>query len=187
MPYKLMIVFLGICVLSSCSNQKKEEAQTVDSTDTAISVTLQQSKLIRFNDSLYYLFNKSPKELTSTLGKPKKSECEQVVNIHDGNIDTTYQLDFDSVSISLYYVSAQKQFLLGSVEVRNNSLLHILGLQLGAPDTTVIRTIGLSYKSVTDSTGMDILVYELGEANSYTEFHFKDSKLIRMLYLPYLD
>jgi hypothetical protein len=188
MPYKLIIAFLGICILSSCSNQKNEQEQKADSTDISVTNSLRRQRLNQFNDSLYNLFEKSPEELISVFGKPKKSESRLFTNIHNGEIDTIYHLNFDSVSVTLYYTSTQKRYLVGSVEVRNNSLLNILGFNLGVHDTTVINTIGLSDGSEIDSTGVDIFTYRLGRiAESYTQFYFRDSKLIGVTYLPYLD
>jgi hypothetical protein len=188
MPYKLIIVFLGICILSSCSNQKNEQEQKADSTDISVTNSLRRQRLNQFNDSLYLLFEKSPEELISVFGKPKKSESRLFTNIHNGEIDTIFHLNFDSVTVTLYYASTQKRYLVGSVEVQNNSLLNILGFHLGAHDTTVVNTIGLSDGSEIDSTGMDIFTYKLGRiAESYTQFYFRDSKLIRVTYLPYLD
>ena len=179
---------MGICIFSSCSNQDKKHAQNIDSADISITDSIRNSKLAHFNDSLYNLFAKSPQELSSFLGEPKKLEIKQFVNIHNGDADTIYHIDFDSISVSLYYINAQKRYLIGSVELRNDSFLNILGFHLGIPDTTVRNTIGMPNKYEKDSTGTNIFIYELGEiAESYTEFYFKDSKLIRVLYLPYLD
>jgi hypothetical protein len=159
-----------------------------DSAGTTIVNSARSRSLSRFNDSLYTLFAKSPKELPAILGIPKKMKCEQYINIHNGDIDSVYAIEFDSASISLYYVSAQKRFLLISAELQNNSLIHILGLHLGDSDSSVIKAIGLPYKSETDSTGVIAIIYESGEvAESYTQFHFKDSKLIKVLFQPYLD
>jgi hypothetical protein len=110
------------------------------------------------------------------------------MNIHNNNSDSVYAIEFDSASISLYYASAQKRFLLISAELQNNSLIHILGLRLGDSDSSVIKAIGLPCKSETDSTGVNAIIYALGEvAESCTQFHFKDSKLIKVLFQPYLD
>jgi len=186
--FKLIIAFMGICILSSCTNQEKEQKQKIDSNEIAITNSLRQQKLSQFNDSLYLLFEKSPEELTSVFGSPKKKESRLFTNIHDGEIDTVYHLDFDSVSAILYYASSQKRYLVGSVEVRSNSLLNIMGFNLGVYDTTVTNTIGLSDEFEIDSTGVDIFTYKLGEiAESYTQFCFKDSKLIKVIYLPYFD
>jgi hypothetical protein len=188
MSYKLLVSLLGICVLLSCSNQKNKQEIKADSTDISMTNSLSRQKLIQFNDSLYLLFEKSPDELTAIFGNPKKSESRIFTNIHNGEIDTIYHLNFDSVSVTLYYASTQKRYLVGSVEVRNNSLLNILGFKLSVYDTTVINTIGLSDGSEIDSTGTDIFTYKLGKiAESYTQFYFRDSKLTKVIYLPYLD
>jgi len=188
MSYKLIIAFFGICILSSCSNQKNDQEQKADSIEAAITNSLRRQKLTQFNDSLYILFEKSPGELIRTFGNPKKSENRLFTNIHNGETDTIYHLDFDSVSVILYYASTQKRYFVGSVEVRNNSLLDILGFYPGIHDTTVMNTIGLSDGSEIDSTGTNIFTYKMGEiAESYTQFYFRDSKLIRVIYLPYLD
>ena len=188
MRFKLIMTLIGIFVLSSCSNQEKEQVQPIRSMDKINTDSLRQSKLFQFTDSLDHLFTKSPKELINIFGTPKEYRSEQVVNIHDGNIDTTYQLNFDSISVFLYYVSAQKRFLLECVEVKANSLIQILKFSLGSPEAKIINTLDLPFKSEIDSTGIKVLFYELGEiANSYTQFHLKDSKLIRVIYQPYLD
>ena len=186
--FKFIVVSIIACFLSSCSNQKDKQDQKADSIDIETAHTLRQQKLRSFNDSLYSIFEKSPQELISIYGKPKKSEIREFENVHNGEIDTVYDLDFDTVSVLLYYASSQKRYLVGKVETSSNSLLNIIGFYLDSPDTMVVNSIGLANQAEIDSSGIDIFTYKSGDiAECYTQFHFKDSKLIKVVYLPYFD
>jgi hypothetical protein len=186
--FRFIVLYLIACFLSSCSNQKDKQEQKADSIDIEMAHSLRQQKLKHFNDSLYSIFEKSPQKLISIYGKPKKSEIREFENVHNGEIDTVYNLDFDTVSVILYYASSQKRYLVGKVDVYSNSLLDIIGFYIDAPDTMVVNSIGLANQAEIDSSGVDIFTYKLGDiAESYTQFHFKDSKLIKVVYLPYFD
>ncbi len=188
MKYEFIIVLLGLFFLISCGSRKKEQSQAIDSMRTLSIDSVQLRKLSSVNDSLYALLDRSPQDLSSIFGTPKSVTGERYINVYNNDIDSVISVEYDSLSISLYYASAQKRFLLIDAEFRNNAFIHLYGFHVGDSDSMVIHSIGLPYKSAIDSTGVKAIIYEFGEvAESYIHFHFKDSKLIDILYQPYLD
>ena len=151
-------------------------------------ISLNQNRLIELGRVLYHDFINRD-SLKIKYGLPIKIETSEVKNIHTDDIDEYLRYYYPDFELIFYHNISRNRFFMSVLILKDSVIFKKYNIAYNS-EPFEVETIYGSPSSI-EKKNNDILIYKYDlnavEAEDSFSFHFKNGKLIKFYYMPYLD
>lgn len=193
MKNKLIILTFGFLFFScnkSFYDGQKEITKVGEDANRLLLPSMTFYDLYSLELWMRYNFDYPTSYIISRYGKPISIVYDTVRNRHDNSLDSTITLNYSGAEISSYHVIDGNRYLIISVTLNESYLFPYIGLRYKMSRESFERLIKRPCVSERQKNKNEtVLRYQINlyDAESYFDFTFRNNRLIKIDYLPYLD